>query len=161
MINYGATYGVGFLLSLYLQYIRGFSAETAGLILVAQPLVQTILSPVAGKISDRVEPQVVATIGMAITTLGLSFFIFLAPDTSLLMIIAALMILGFGYYVFLLAQHQRDYELSGQALSRHRVRHGGNDAVAGTGAFDGDRDVLLHDLHRHGHDYPRGLPGPP
>ena len=37
MINYGATYGVGFLLSLYLQYIKGFSAETAGLILVAQP----------------------------------------------------------------------------------------------------------------------------
>ena len=100
MINYGATYGVGFLLSLYLQYIKGFSAETTGLILVAQPIVQTILSPVAGKISDRVEPQVVATIGMAITTLGLSFFIFLGQDTPLWLIVAALMILGLGYAFF-------------------------------------------------------------
>ena len=100
MINYGATYGVGFLLSLYLQYIKGFSAETAGLILVAQPIVQTILSPVAGKISDRVEPQVVATIGMAITTIGLSCFIFLGPDTPLWLIVAALMILGLGYAFF-------------------------------------------------------------
>ncbi|MDD4138464.1 MAG: MFS transporter [Methanoregula sp.] len=100
MINYGATYGVGFLLSLYLQYIKGFSAETAGLILIAQPVVQTILSPLAGRISDRVEPQIVATIGMAITTLGLSFFIFLGPGTPVLMIIGALMILGLGYAFF-------------------------------------------------------------
>ena len=100
MINYGATYGVGFLLSLYLQYIKGFSAETAGLILVAQPVVQTILSPVAGKISDRVEPQIVATIGMAITTIGLSCFIFLGTDTPLWLIITALMILGLGYAFF-------------------------------------------------------------
>jgi EmrB/QacA subfamily drug resistance transporter len=100
MINYGATYGVGFLLSLYLQYIKGFSAETAGLILVAQPAVQTLLSPVAGKISDRMEPRIVATIGMAITTIGLSFFIFLGRDTPLSLIIGALMILGFGYAFF-------------------------------------------------------------
>ena len=100
MINYGATYGVGFLLSLYLQYIKGFSAEFAGFILVAQPVVQTILSPVAGKISDRVEPQIVATIGMCITTIGLSTFIFLGPDTPLYLIIAALMILGLGYAFF-------------------------------------------------------------
>jgi len=100
MINYGATYGVGFLLSLYLQYIRGFSAETAGLILVAQPIVQTILSPLAGRISDRVEPQVVATIGMTVTTLGLSCFIFVGPDTPLFLIIGALMVLGLGYAFF-------------------------------------------------------------
>jgi hypothetical protein len=39
MINYGATFAVAFLLLLYLQYMRGFSAEGAGVILVAQPLV--------------------------------------------------------------------------------------------------------------------------
>ena len=77
MVNYGATFAVAVLLSLYLQYIRGFSAETAGIILVAQPVVQMIFSPVAGKLSDRIEPRIVATIGMAITTLGLSSFIFL------------------------------------------------------------------------------------
>jgi EmrB/QacA subfamily drug resistance transporter len=100
MINYGSTFAVAVLLSLYLQYIRGFSAETAGLILIAQPVIQTIFSPVAGKLSDRIEPRIVATLGMAITTLGLSSFVFLTPETSLYVIIFSLMVLGFGYALF-------------------------------------------------------------
>jgi EmrB/QacA subfamily drug resistance transporter len=100
MINYGATYGVGVLLSLYLQYIGGYSAGIAGLILVAQPVVQTLFSPIAGRMSDRVEPRIVATAGMAFTTLGLAFFIFLTPGTPLYAIIAAQMVLGFGYALF-------------------------------------------------------------
>jgi MFS family permease len=100
MINYGATFAVAVLLSLYLQYIKGFSAETAGFILIGQPVVQTIFSPVAGKLSDRIEPRIVATAGMAITTLGLSFFIFLTPLTPLSVIIISLMVLGFGYALF-------------------------------------------------------------
>jgi len=100
MINYGSTFGVGVLLSLYLQYIQGFPAETAGFILVAQPVVQTIFSPVAGRLSDRVEPRIVSTAGMALTTLGLSFFIFLTPATPLWAIVASLMVLGLGYGLF-------------------------------------------------------------
>jgi MFS family permease len=100
MINYGATFGVGVLLSLYLQYIQGFSAESAGLILVAQPVVQMIFSPIAGRLSDRVEPRIVSTAGMALTTLGLSFFIFLTPVTPLWVIVASLMVLGLGYGLF-------------------------------------------------------------
>jgi EmrB/QacA subfamily drug resistance transporter len=100
MINYGATFAVAVLLSLYLQYIKGFSAETAGFILVAQPVIQTLFSPVAGKLSDRIEPRIVATTGMAITTAGLSFFIFLTPSTPLYAIVVALMVLGFGYALF-------------------------------------------------------------
>ncbi|MHB8163012.1 MAG: MFS transporter [Methanoregula sp.] len=100
MINYGATFAVAVLLSLYLQYIQGFSPEYAGFILVAQPVVQTLLSPVAGKLSDRIEPRIVSTAGMAITTIGLSFFIFLTPATPLYAIVIALMVLGFGYALF-------------------------------------------------------------
>jgi EmrB/QacA subfamily drug resistance transporter len=100
MINYGATFGVGVLLSLYLQYIQGFSAETAGLILVAQPVVQTVFSPVAGRLSDRIEPRIVATAGMGLTALGLFFFIFLTPATPLFVIVLSLMVLGLGYGLF-------------------------------------------------------------
>lgn len=100
MINYGATYAVAFLLALYLQYVRGFSAEGAGVILVAQPPVQTFFSPVAGHLSDRIEPRIVATVGMGIMTLGLSVFIFLTPDTPLLIIVCTLLWLGLGYALF-------------------------------------------------------------
>lgn len=100
MINYGATYAVAFLLSLYLQYLRGLSAESAGLILVAQPLVQTLFSPVAGRLSDRIEPRVVTTAGMAIMTVGLTVFTFLASHTSLVIIIGTLLWLGLGYALF-------------------------------------------------------------
>ncbi|MDD1686057.1 MFS transporter [Methanoregula sp.] len=100
MINYGSTFGVGVLLSLYLQYIQGFPAESAGLILVAQPVVQMIFSPITGRLSDRIEPRIVATAGMALTTLGLFFFIFLAPSTPVWVIVACLMVMGLGYGLF-------------------------------------------------------------
>lgn len=100
MINYGATYGVAVLLSLYLQFIRGFSAETAGLILVAQPIVQVVCSPIAGRLSDRIEPRIVATAGMIFTTLGLLTFVFLTPETPLPFIVTGLMVLGLGYGIF-------------------------------------------------------------
>jgi EmrB/QacA subfamily drug resistance transporter len=100
MINYGATFGVGILLSLYLQYIQGFSAATAGLILVAQPIVQTIFSPVAGRLSDSIEPRIVATAGMALTATGLVSFIVLTPATPIWVIVASLMVMGLGYGLF-------------------------------------------------------------
>ncbi len=100
MINYGATFGVGVLLSLYLQYLHGLTAAEAGLILVAQPVVQAVFSPFAGKLSDKVEPRIVSTAGMAVTAFGLFLCIFLSPATPLPVIIGCLMVLGFGYGIF-------------------------------------------------------------
>ena len=100
LINYSATFIVGFLLSLYLQYIKGFDPEHAGLILVSQPVFMAALSPIAGRLSDRLEPRVVSSIGMALTTLGLASFIFLGNDTRLAFIIGGLVILGIGFAFF-------------------------------------------------------------
>jgi EmrB/QacA subfamily drug resistance transporter len=100
LINYSATAGAGFLLSLYLQYIKGFTPQHAGLILVSQPIVMMALSPVAGRLSDRLEPQVVASIGMALTTAGLLALIFLSQDTDLWFILLSLVILGLGFGLF-------------------------------------------------------------
>ncbi|UUX91226.1 MFS transporter [Methanoplanus endosymbiosus] len=99
-INYSATFAIGFLLSIYLQLIRGFSPLSAGLILIAQPLLQVILSPTAGKLSDRVESRIPATIGMAMITAGLLLFTFLSDETPVMIIIANLAFLGIGYALF-------------------------------------------------------------
>jgi len=100
LINYSATASVSYLLSLYLQYIKGFDSQMAGLILIAQPGMQALFSPVAGKLSDRIEPQKVASLGMVLTTVGLALFMFLTEGSSVLFIIAVLLILGFGFALF-------------------------------------------------------------
>ncbi len=100
LINYSATFAIGFLLSLYLQYIKGFSPQNAGLILVAQPAMQAAFSPLAGRLSDRIEPRAVASMGMALTVIGLSFLTFLNASTALAFIVANLMLLGFGFALF-------------------------------------------------------------
>jgi EmrB/QacA subfamily drug resistance transporter len=100
LINYSATFAVTFLLSLYLQYIKGFTAEYAGLILVIQPIFQIICSPIAGNLSDRIEPRILASAGMALTALGLILLIFLGSDTKLVFIILTLALLGLGFGFF-------------------------------------------------------------
>lgn len=100
LINYSATFGVSYLLSLYLQYLKGFDPQTAGLILVAQPIVQAVFSPLAGRLSDRMEPRIVATSGMGLCVVGLAAFSFLTPETSLGLILASLMLLGLGFALF-------------------------------------------------------------
>jgi EmrB/QacA subfamily drug resistance transporter len=100
LINYSATFAVGFLLSLFLQSIKGLSPQSTGLIMVAQPAVQAAFSPLAGQLSDRVEPRVVASMGMAFTVIGLSLLTFLSATTALVLIVADLMLLGFGFALF-------------------------------------------------------------
>ncbi len=100
LINYSATFGVTFLLSLYLQYVQGFTPQHAGMILISQPVVMAIFSPFAGKLSDKIEPRVVASIGMGFTAAGLFLFTFIGRDTHLGFIITGLMLLGFGFALF-------------------------------------------------------------
>ena len=99
-INYSATFAVSFLLSLYLQYIRGLTPGSAGIVLVAMPVIQAIFSPLTGRLSDRIEPRLLASAGMALTALGLLPLIFIAADTALWYIIACLVLLGGGFALF-------------------------------------------------------------
>ena len=100
LINYSATFAVTFLMSLYLQYLKGFTAQYAGMILISQPVVMAVFSPLAGRLSDKIEPRVVASIGMGFSAAGLFLFTFIDPDTHLGFIITGLMLLGFGFALF-------------------------------------------------------------
>jgi len=100
LINYSATFAVAFLLSLYLQYTKGLDPQSAGLILVSMPATQAILSPVAGRLSDRVEPRILASVGMGITAIGLILLTFLAQNTTIEFVLASLIVLGFGFALF-------------------------------------------------------------
>lgn len=100
MIHYAATFAITFLISLYLQYIKGLSPQAAGMIIVAQPVMMAAFSPLAGKWSDKIEPRIIASFGMGLTALGLFMLAWIGKNTSLTYITSNLLILGFGFAMF-------------------------------------------------------------
>ncbi len=100
LINYSATFAIVFLLSLYLQKIQGLSPRNAGLILVAQPVMMATFSPAAGRLSDRIQPRYLATLGMSMCTIGLAAFAFLTTATPVWQIVLLLIWEGLGFAFF-------------------------------------------------------------
>ncbi|MDW3228724.1 MAG: MFS transporter [Acidobacteriota bacterium] len=129
LINYSSTFAVGYLLSLYLQYLHGFSPRIAGLILVSQPVVQAICSPISGKASDRIEPRILASAGMGLTVAGLVALSLVSPQTSLARVILGLVFLGTGFGLFaspntnavMGSVSARDYGLASATLATMRM----------------------------------------
>ncbi len=99
LIHYAATFGVGFLLSLYLQDVRGLSPKATGLLLLSQPLLMMLFSPLAGRLSDKFQPRVVASLGMTLTTLALAGLALLT-EAPLAAMAGLLALLGLGFAFF-------------------------------------------------------------
>ncbi len=97
---YLATYAVTTILNYHLQYIKGFDSQTAGMILLVAPLCQVVLAPIAGRLSDRFVPQILAAIGMALGTVSLFLFSSLNGGTSMEFLIVAMFIYGIGFGLF-------------------------------------------------------------
>ncbi|MDD4150442.1 MAG: MFS transporter [Bacteroidales bacterium] len=100
LINYSATFAIVFLLSLFLQKVKGLNPRDAGLILVAQPIIMAIFSPIAGRLSDKIQARFLTTAGMAMCTIGLAAFYFIGETTPISLIVATLIWLGFGFAMF-------------------------------------------------------------
>ena len=100
LINYGAVYAAGYLLSLYLQIVCGLPAQKAGLVLIASPLVLALFSPWCGKLSDRLMPQKLSALGMAVCAVVTAAFSFLGQESRLLLVIVLLAGCGLGAALF-------------------------------------------------------------
>lgn len=100
LIHYAATSAIGFFLSLFLQYIKDLGPRDAGFVLMSWPLTMALISPAAGKLSDRHNPGVLASIGMAITSVALIILCFLNAGTSVALIVIVLVIMGAGFSLF-------------------------------------------------------------
>jgi len=100
LINYTATFAIVFFLSLYLQDVRDMSPQMTGSIIIAQPIMMTILSPITGKLSDKIQPRYLSTLGMSICTVGLASLAFLNETTPIWIIIAILVWVGIGFAFF-------------------------------------------------------------
>lgn len=100
LINYSATFAATYFLSLYLQSVKGLSPREAGFVLVIQPVIMAVFSPLTGRLSDRVEPRLLASLGMGLSALGLALFAFLTAATATTHVAAGLALLGSGFALF-------------------------------------------------------------
>jgi MFS family permease len=83
-----------------MQYIRGMSPQEAGFILLLQPLFQAAFSPIAGRLSDKVEAKKIVSLGIIITLIGIVPLIFLNSYYPVFLIGIALGIIGIGTSFF-------------------------------------------------------------
>lgn len=100
LIHYSATSATGFFMSLYLQYVKGFDAKTAGFIMISQPIAMALLSPLAGRLSDKFNAGVIASAGMGFTASGLIMLCFITTSTPVYVIISLLLLMGVGFGLF-------------------------------------------------------------
>ena len=97
---YLATFAVTTILNYHLQYIKGYDSQMSGMILIVAPLFQVVLAPLAGRWSDKVNPQILSAVGMGLGTISLLLFSLLDADTSLIFLILSMVFYGVGFGLF-------------------------------------------------------------
>jgi predicted MFS family arabinose efflux permease len=97
LIFYSAIFTIPLILSLYLQYIKGLSPQDTGFVLLSQPAIQAIFSPIAGRISDKIQPRTIVSASLVIALVGLLLLLSATESTPLLLFIISLVLFGFSF----------------------------------------------------------------
>jgi len=100
LLNYMALFAVAILTAVQLQLVTGLSARHTGWIMLSQPVVQALLSPFAGRLSDRMGSRVLATTGMVLMAVGMALLALAGHSASLPGMVGALAIVGIGMASF-------------------------------------------------------------
>jgi EmrB/QacA subfamily drug resistance transporter len=131
-----AFYPVSIFGPLYLLNVTGASPLAAGLAMATLPLCTTLLSPLSGRLADRVNPRWVAILGLSIIFLGVFLYGRLAAGSTFVWIVFVLAILGSGIGFFVPANEKaafstvprRDYGM----LSAMLIAFGTGSGALGT-----------------------------
>ncbi|NLL95109.1 MAG: MFS transporter [Thermoplasmatales archaeon] len=99
-LNYMSVHSTSFLLSLYLQSMGALTPMEAGGLMFIQPVVQTVLTPIVGKLTDRTQPRYLMVAGMFATLLGLVTLFHVTETLNVALVVSAMVALGFGFSLF-------------------------------------------------------------
>lgn len=100
LCNYTATFAIALLLSLYFQVILGYSASQTGLLLMIQPTIQCLISPLVGRIVNRINPHLICGTGMMMCTMATAIFALSTKDTNYYFVLSGQIIAGLGFGLF-------------------------------------------------------------
>jgi EmrB/QacA subfamily drug resistance transporter len=117
ILSFLALFAVSFMLPFYLEQLRNFPTEMAGVLLTPLPLTIAVIAPISGSLADRFGTRWLAAGGLAIACLGLVFISQLNAHSSLWDIIWRLMFTGVGQAVF---QSPNNSALMGAAPRQHQ-----------------------------------------
>ncbi len=100
LLNYCALYAVSVLTAVQLQLVMGHPAKVAGWVMMGQPVMQTVLSPFSGRLSDRIGSRTLATAGMVFVALGMALLGLVGRHATLPQVVGALAVVGLGMAAF-------------------------------------------------------------
>ena len=165
LLNYGSTFSVSYLLSIYLQVIKDYTSQRAGLLLITSTVVMAVISPIAGRISDKFSPYMLSSVGMALCAGSLGLLAFLPSDAGTIQIIVILFISGAGSALFsspntnavMASVGRKDYSVASSILSTMRsVGHTASMAVVtavvslklgDSSLSDAEPGILMETIH--------------
>lgn len=88
--------GLSYLLVLWLQNARGYSAVTAGLLMLPAILGIFVLIPMGGRLESRVGGRIPVIVGLVVLGAGLAVLTPLQSDSSMWLIVVSLIVIGAG-----------------------------------------------------------------
>jgi EmrB/QacA subfamily drug resistance transporter len=100
LLNYMSLYAVTFLTAIYLEVVRGRSPGLTGWLMLSQPVMQAVLSPFAGRLSDRVGSRAPATAGMFLVAAGMVVLATMPIGAGSVRVMGALAVIGVGLALF-------------------------------------------------------------
>lgn len=92
--------GTVLLIPFYLQNMRGFSPEKAGLMMAVIPVASGLIAPISGSLSDRFGSRVITSIGLAFQIVGYALISSLTLTTPLAGYLLRCLPLGIGIGLF-------------------------------------------------------------
>lgn len=100
LIQYAPIAAMVFILSIYLQDVRGLSPIFVGFILVLKPLAMLVVSIFSDKLNKFIKPPAMVTISMTICLMSVLIFLALGLSTPILLISLGLILAGVGTSLF-------------------------------------------------------------
>ncbi len=96
-VMFAMLFSLTFLLPVFMQEVLGFTATQSGLALMPRTLVMMLITPIVGKVYNKVSPRLVVGIGVVLFVISAFQMSHYTLETSSSGIVAALLIQGAGF----------------------------------------------------------------
>jgi EmrB/QacA subfamily drug resistance transporter len=89
-----------FIISLYLQLVRGYTPAEAGIVLIPMEIIVLVMNTITGRLADKYGSRGFATLGLALNSAALLWFSTLSQNTTHEAILIGLALFGLGRSLF-------------------------------------------------------------